>query len=233
MSRFNLLRCSVGRTVVDHHNAIHTFRHCLDDLANEFRFILGRNNDADVPSFLHRDSSLPQVMNLTSLPIGHRPVGKTVQVMVCLRGFIGRRHGLQSVADIPLRIVLLGRDIELRIVSLIVRAREVADDVVFLDLGSNDTTVELAQEVGCTSLHFTESLNPKEIAFSCEIALWTRPTPHSLFMSRTLGSCKTSPFPSTEQGNCGTSTFPTLRTAKSNKATKIRSFPRSNCDTWS
>ena len=71
---------------------------------------------------------------------------------------------MQSVADIPLRIVLVGRDIELRIVSLIVRAREVADDVVFLDLGSNDTTVELAQEVGCTSLHFTESLNPKEIA---------------------------------------------------------------------
>ena len=164
LSRFHLLRCRVGRAVVDHHNAIHSFRHCLNDLANELRFILGRNNDADVPSFLHGDSSLPQVMNLTALPIEHRHAGKTVQVTVCLRGFIGRRHGLQSVADIPLRIVLVGRDIELRIVSLIVRAREVADDVVFLDLGSNDTTVELAQEVGCTSLHFTESLNPKQIA---------------------------------------------------------------------
>lgn len=68
------------------------------------------------------------------------------------------------MADIPLRIVLVGRDIELRIVSLVVRAREVADDVAFLDLGSNDTTVELAQEVGCTSLHFTESLNALEVA---------------------------------------------------------------------
>lgn len=164
LSRFDLLRCRVGRAVIDHHNAIHTLRHCLNDFANKLRFILGRNNDADVPSFLHEDSSLPQVMNLTSLPIEHRHARKTVQVTVCLRGFIGRRHGLQSVADIPLRIVLVGRDIELRIVSLIVRAREVADEVVFLDLGSNDTTVELAQEVGCTSLHFTESLNPKQIA---------------------------------------------------------------------
>ena len=63
-----------------------------------------------------------------------------------------------------MRIVLIGRDIELRVVSLIVRAREVSDEVVFVDLGSNDATVELAQEVGCQSLHFTEQLNAVELA---------------------------------------------------------------------
>ena len=55
------------------------------------------------------------------------------------RGLIGERHGIQSVADIPLRIVLIGKDIELRVVSLIIRAREVSDEVVLLDLGSNDS----------------------------------------------------------------------------------------------
>ncbi|MEJ6665120.1 MAG: hypothetical protein QNL47_03975 [Euryarchaeota archaeon] len=68
------------------------------------------------------------------------------------------------VAPVPLRIVLIGGDIELRVVSLIVRAREIADDVVLLDLGSNDTTVELAEEVGCTTLHFTPQLNAIELA---------------------------------------------------------------------
>ena len=168
-------------------------------------------------------------MNLTTLPIETRYTGKTVQRMVCLRGFIGRRHGLRSVADIPLRIVLVGRDIELRIVSLIVRAREVADDVVFLDLGSNDTTVELAQEVGCTSLHFTESLNPKEIAlFLRDCSLDSANT--TPFMSQRLGSCRTFPFRLTERGNYGTFTFLTLRTVNLRKPTKIQSFPPSNFD---
>ena len=80
------------------------------------------------------------------------------------RGLIGGRHGILSVADIPLRIVLIGRDIELRVVSLIIRAREISDEVVLLDLGSNDATVELAQEVGCSSLHFSSSLNALELA---------------------------------------------------------------------
>ncbi len=71
---------------------------------------------------------------------------------------------MMPVAPVPLRIVLIGGDIELRVVSLIVRAREIADDVVLLDLGSNDSTVELAEEVGCTALHFTPHLNAIELA---------------------------------------------------------------------
>jgi len=68
------------------------------------------------------------------------------------------------VADIPLRIVLVGKDIELRVVSLIVRAREIADDVVFLDLGSNDTTVELTEEIGCQTLHFSSVFDAVHLA---------------------------------------------------------------------
>ena len=68
------------------------------------------------------------------------------------------------MADIPLRIVLVGKDIELRVVSLIVRAREIADDVVFLDLGSNDTTVELTEEVGCQALHFSSIFDAVHLA---------------------------------------------------------------------
>ena len=68
------------------------------------------------------------------------------------------------MADIPLRIVLVGKDIELRVVSLIVRAREIADDVVFLDLGSNDTTVELTEEIGCQTLHFSSVFDAVHLA---------------------------------------------------------------------
>lgn len=71
---------------------------------------------------------------------------------------------MRHVADIPLRIVLVGKDIELRVVSLIVRAREIADEVVFLDIGSNDTTVELAEEVGCKTLHFTSTFDAIHLA---------------------------------------------------------------------
>ena len=34
------------------------------------------------------------------------------------------------------RIILLGRNLELRIISLIVRAREISQEVIFFDLGS-------------------------------------------------------------------------------------------------
>ena len=68
------------------------------------------------------------------------------------------------VARQKLRIVLMARDVELRIVSLIVRAREGADDVVLLDLGSNDSTVEYAQEVDCEVLHFNDEVNSQNIA---------------------------------------------------------------------
>ena len=71
---------------------------------------------------------------------------------------------VKNVARQRLRIVLMARDVELRIVSLIVRAREGADDVVLLDLGSNDSTVEYAQEVDCEVLHFNDEVNSQNIA---------------------------------------------------------------------
>ena len=56
------------------------------------------------------------------------------------------------------RIILLGRDLELRIISLIVRAREISQEVVFFDLGSNDMTVELAEEFDCRVFHYNSEL---------------------------------------------------------------------------
>jgi len=48
-----------------------------------------------------------------------------------------------------LKIVLMGKDFELRLVSLVVRARELADDVLVLDLGSSDSTLKMASKVEC------------------------------------------------------------------------------------
>jgi len=62
------------------------------------------------------------------------------------------------------RVVLIGRDIELRIVSLIVRSREVANEVVLFDTGSNDETVELAIEVGSAVVHHDGDLTPQALA---------------------------------------------------------------------
>ena len=61
------------------------------------------------------------------------------------------------------RLVLVGRDIELRIVSLIIRAREAAHRVIFIDTGSNDETVELAHEVNCEVYHYTEDVIAQDI----------------------------------------------------------------------
>ena len=55
-----------------------------------------------------------------------------------------------------LRLIYVGRDIELRIISLLVRASELASEVVLIDLGSNDRTVELADEYGCEVLHYNK-----------------------------------------------------------------------------
>ena len=60
-----------------------------------------------------------------------------------------------------LRIVLMGKDFELRLVSLVVRARELAEDVMILDLGSSDDTLELAEEIDCRVLnHEAETYAP-------------------------------------------------------------------------
>ena len=64
------------------------------------------------------------------------------------------------------RVVLIGRDIELRIVSLIVRCREVANEVLLFDTGSNDETVELANEVNCKVVHHDGEITPQLLAES-------------------------------------------------------------------
>lgn len=53
-----------------------------------------------------------------------------------------------------LRIVLMGKDIELRIISLIVRSQEISKNVFYLDLGSSDSTVSLAKDFGCQILEY-------------------------------------------------------------------------------
>ena len=55
-----------------------------------------------------------------------------------------------------LRLVYVGRDIELRIISLLVRAQEVAEEVILIDLGSTDRTVDLANEFGCQVLNYND-----------------------------------------------------------------------------
>lgn len=62
------------------------------------------------------------------------------------------------------RVVLIGGDIELRIVSLVVRCREVAGEVVLFDTGSTDETVQLAQEVDCQVVQFSDALTPQKLA---------------------------------------------------------------------
>ncbi|DAC70946.1 MAG TPA: hypothetical protein D7I13_00090 [Candidatus Poseidoniales archaeon] len=62
------------------------------------------------------------------------------------------------------RVVLIGGDIELRIVSLVVRCREVADEVVLFDTGSTDETVQLAHEVNCRVVQFSDTVTPQKLA---------------------------------------------------------------------
>ena len=68
------------------------------------------------------------------------------------------------VTEDKLRIVYVGKDIELRIISLLVRAREISQEVVFVDLGSNDSTIELAEDFGCQVLNYGEQLNACDLA---------------------------------------------------------------------
>ena len=60
--------------------------------------------------------------------------------------------------------MLIGGDIELRIVSLVVRCREVADNVVLFDTGSTDETVQLAHEVNCQVVQFSDAITPQKLA---------------------------------------------------------------------
>jgi hypothetical protein len=76
--------------------------------------------------------------------------------------------GQEAVSKRLERVVLIGRDLELRIVSLAVRAREVANDVVLFDTGSNDETMELAHEIDCQVVSYGGSLHPREVCQALE-----------------------------------------------------------------
>lgn len=69
-----------------------------------------------------------------------------------------------DVTEDKLRIVYVGKDIELRIISLLVRAQEISQEVVFVDLGSSDSTIELAEEFGCQVLNYGDQLNACDLA---------------------------------------------------------------------
>ena len=73
--------------------------------------------------------------------------------------------GSTNLVKVPLRrVVLIGENIELRIVSLVVRCREVAEDVVLFDTGSTDETTQLAEEVDTQVVHYEGALTPQRLA---------------------------------------------------------------------
>lgn len=78
-------------------------------------------------------------------------------------GFV---HELLEIEGIPsvmesLKIVLMGKDFELRLVSLVVRARELANEVSVIDLGSTDDTVKMANKIDCeVTIHTGDILVP-------------------------------------------------------------------------
>ena len=69
-----------------------------------------------------------------------------------------------NVTEDKLRVVYVGRDIELRIISLLVRAQEISQEVVLVDLGSSDSTIELAEDFGCQVLNYGNQLNACDLA---------------------------------------------------------------------
>ena len=72
---------------------------------------------------------------------------------------------------VPLRrVVLIGENIELRIVSLVVRCREVAEEVVLFDTGSTDETVQLAEEVQAQVVHYDGGRTPQALARATKAA---------------------------------------------------------------
>ena len=73
-----------------------------------------------------------------------------------------------------LQILFLGRDIDLRIVSIVTKAREFSNNVAFIDYGSNDETVELALEVDCPVYHYSGEIVLQQIAeFVHQQMTWT------------------------------------------------------------
>ena len=76
-----------------------------------------------------------------------------------------------NLVKVPLRrVVLIGENIELRIVSLVVRCREVAEEVVLFDTGSTDETVQLAEEVQSQVVHYDGEHTPQALARATKAA---------------------------------------------------------------
>ena len=83
-------------------------------------------------------------------------------------GFIACPGDSRFVSPPLERVVLIAKDIELRIVSLVVRCREIANQIVLFDTGSTDETIELAKEVGCDVVDYSGSLTPQALAQQAE-----------------------------------------------------------------
>ncbi len=81
-----------------------------------------------------------------------------------------------------LRIVLMGKNFELRLVSLVVRARELADDVVIFDLGSDDETLEMAKKVDARVMRYDEELM---VPIICRALLDDNPLQYTLLINVT------------------------------------------------
>ena len=58
----------------------------------------------------------------------------------------------------------MGKDFGLRLVSLVVRSRESADEVLILDIGSTDDTIELAKKVDCKVISYEGDLSAPSLA---------------------------------------------------------------------
>ena len=54
-----------------------------------------------------------------------------------------------------LRLIYVGSNIELRIISLLFRAKEIAQEIAFVDTGSTDRTIEFAKEFGCNVMEYS------------------------------------------------------------------------------
>lgn len=63
-----------------------------------------------------------------------------------------------------LRVVLMGKDFQIRLVSLVVRARENSEEVILLDLGSTDGTIELAEKIDCQVEKYEGEINAPSLA---------------------------------------------------------------------
>tara|TARA_B100001250_G_C19809140_1_gene794939 strand:- start:1484 stop:2425 length:942 start_codon:yes stop_codon:yes gene_type:complete len=70
----------------------------------------------------------------------------------------------QIVTQEKMRIIYVARDIELRIISLLVRAKEISEEVVLVDLGSSDSTIELAEEFGSIVLNYDSELSAPKLS---------------------------------------------------------------------